>query len=139
METISYQIEKRIGREDLELLYSDAKWTAYTDDLPKLEKAVLQSLKVITARVDGNLIGLIRAVGDGLTILYIQDILVHTTYKRKGVGSKLVELLFADFPDVRQKVLLTDDNPETRGFYEALGFQSCDKVKLVAFAKLTNS
>ena len=37
------------------------------------------------------------------------------------------------FKDVRQKVLLTDDNEETRLFYESLGFESCDKGKLVSY------
>jgi ribosomal protein S18 acetylase RimI-like enzyme len=138
MFSVNYQVETEVSREDLLGLYEDANWTAYTQDPDKLCRAVKQSLRVITARIDGQLIGLIRAVGDGLTILYIQDILVHTTYKRKGVGRKLVELLFADFPDVRQKVLLTDDNPETRGFYESIGFQSCDDGRLVAFVKLSN-
>jgi len=40
------------------------------------------------------------------------------------------------FKNVRQKVLLTEDNDETRGFYEALDFESCDKGRLVAFTKL---
>ena len=39
---------------------------------------------------------------------------------------------------LRQRVLLTDDNDETRGFYESLGFESCDRESLVSFVKLEN-
>lgn len=90
---------------------------------------------VVTAWDDDNLVGIIRVVGDGLTIIYIQDLIVLSSYKRKGIGSKLLEVVFERYENVRQKVLLTDDSNETRGFYEANGFISCDKGELVAFAK----
>lgn len=138
MKTISYNVETNISSDDLLTLYSNANWTAYTNDLERLSQAVRQSLKVITARDESKLVGLVRAIGDGQTILYIQDILVHTKYKRNGIGRKLMELILDEFPEVRQKVLLTDDNPETRGFYESLGFDSCDKGQLVSFVKLSN-
>lgn len=138
MKTITYNVETNVNRDDLIDLYSNANWTAYTNDLDTLTQAIRNSLKVITAREGEKLVGLVRVVGDGLTILYIQDILVHTEYKRNGIGRKLMELILNEFPGVRQKVLLTDDNPETRGFYESLGFDSCDKGQLVSFVKLSN-
>lgn len=138
MSSIRYQVESKVDQKDLLDLYGNANWTLYTEKPEKLEKAVSQSLRVITARSGNELVGLIRAVGDGLTIVYIQDILVHTDYKRQGIGSKLIEFLMSEFPDVRQNVLLTDDTAETRGFYETLGFQSCDEGKLVSFVKFRN-
>ncbi|MEO1714347.1 MAG: GNAT family N-acetyltransferase [Bacteroidota bacterium] len=117
------------------VLYTDANWTSYTKDPEKLEQAVLNSLDVITAWENDQLVGLIRAVGDGLTILYIQDILVLKSHKRRGIGCELLTRLLDAYPEVRQKVLLTDERPETRGFYQSMGFLSCDDGKLVAFAK----
>lgn len=115
-------------------LYQNAGWSAYTKDPEKLIAACKSSLNVIVAMDEDKLIGLIRTIGDGHTILYIQDILVHTSYKRKGIGKKLLMLILDKYPTVRQTVLLTDDSEETRGFYEAVGFQSCDKGSLVSFA-----
>lgn len=43
--------------------------------------------------------------------------------------------MLASCPGVRQKVLLTDDTPETRGFYAAMGFTACDRGQLVGFLK----
>ena len=80
--------------------------------------------------------GLLRIVGDGNTIIYIQDILVLSNYKRKKIGSKMMEICLSKFSKVRQKVLLTDDTKETRKFYESLGFDSCDKGELVSFVKI---
>lgn len=61
-----------------------------------------------TAWDGSRLAGLLRAVGDGETILYVQDLLVHTRYRRQGIGRALLERVRADFAHVRQKVLLTD-------------------------------
>lgn len=89
-------------------LYTDAGWIAYTSDPDRLERAVRQSQAVYTAWDGSRLAGLLRAVGDGETILYVQDLLVHTRYRRQGIGRALLERVRADFAHVRQKVLLTD-------------------------------
>lgn len=137
--TITYQQESQISKQDLLDLYNDAGWGAYTAQPNVLVKAIENSLYVLTARNGDKLVGLIRVVGDGHTIAYIQDILVLKAYKRNGIGKTLMERALGEFKQVRQKVLLTDDNPETRGFYEALGFQSCDKGELVAFVRMENA
>ena len=111
---------------------------AYTNSPDLLQQAVSNSLYVLSVWENGQLVGLIRLVGDGLTIVYIQDILVMKSHKRRKIGSLLLQKVLEKFKNVRQKVLLTDDNEETRGFYEALGFSSCDKGNLVAFVKLEN-
>lgn len=135
MDNITYKNINVFRKGDIKQLYEDAGWTNYTNDLSKLMKAIESSLMVISAWDDEKLIGLIRVVGDGLTIIYIQDILVLESYKRKGVGSKLLKDILDIYIDARQKVLLTDDGEETRGFYESSGFMSCDKGNVVAFAR----
>lgn len=108
----------------------------YTSDMPRLLRAIRNSLFVATAWDKDRLIGLARAVGDGITIIYIQDILVLKSYRRMGIGTNLINMVCREYKDVRQKVLLTDDIPQNRKFYEFLGFTSCDKGELVAFIKI---
>lgn len=91
---------------------------------------------VISAWNGEELVGLIRIVGDGLTIIYIQDILVLNAYQNQGIATQLMELILKKYINVRQKVLLTEEAPDVRCFYEKNGFESCDKGSLVAFAKL---
>ena len=61
--------------EDVLRLYASVGWTAYTDDPAALERGFRHSLLVLAAWEDGELAGLSRAVGDGATIVFIQDIL----------------------------------------------------------------
>ena len=124
--------------EDIITLYNDANWTAYTNDKQTLMNALKNSLCLITAWNNNQLVGLIRVVGDNYTIIYIQDILVLKSHKKQKIGTALVNKVLSKFKQVRQNVLLTDDNPETRGFYESLGFESCDKGQLVSFFKMNS-
>jgi GNAT superfamily N-acetyltransferase len=120
METV---VEAEVpSRAELASLYDSVGWTAYTNDLDSLERGVHGSLRVVTARVSGRLAGLARVVGDGATIVYLQDVLVAPAYRREGIGRQLVEAAFEPYRQVRQHVLLTDDEPAQRAFYESLGF-----------------
>lgn len=82
---INYQEMKKLDQRPLEDLYTDVGWSAYTKDVDRLQQSVENSLYVLTAWHEDELIGLIRVVGDGLSIIYIQDLLVkkmHTIIKK---------------------------------------------------------
>ena len=132
---IHLSYEKNIDADKLMNLYQSVGWSAYTEDLDLLKEAIQKSLDVVTAWKNGELVGLIRTIGDGLTILYIQDILVLKDYQNRGIGSRLLQEILEQYASVRQKVLLTEEAEDVRAFYEKNGFSSCDKGTLVAFAK----
>lgn len=134
--TINFKENKNINVEQLEKLYNDVEWFAYTNDLPLLQQALSQSLDVLSAWDGDELVGLVRIIGDGLTIIYVQDILVLNTYQNQGIATELMKQILNKYSHVRQKVLLTEEAPDVRHFYEKNGFQSCDKGSLVAFAKM---
>ncbi len=130
-----FKEDKEIDFEQILFLYNDVGWTAYTQDPATLKKAISNSLQVISAWENNTLLGLIRVVGDGETIIYIQDILVLKKYQRKGIGRKLMNRILDAYTHVRQKILLTDDTLQTRQFYTSLGFSSCDDGRLIAFIR----
>lgn len=132
---IHYKENYQIDKSDLEKLYSSVGWAAYTKNLEVLEQAINHSLQVISAWYEDELVGLIRVIGDGFTIIYVQDILVHPDYQDKKIGTELMTKVLNNYPEVRQKVLLTEDAPDVRHFYEKFGFTSCDKGNAVAFYK----
>ncbi len=134
MTDITYKIDQVLNETKVNKLYLDAGWLSYTKNLPLLMTAISNSLMVVSAWSDDELVGLIRIIGDGCVIIYVQDILVLTEYKRQGIGRKLVNIVLDQFKDIRQIVLLTEESQETRGFYESLGFNSCDDGRTIAFA-----
>jgi predicted O-methyltransferase YrrM/GNAT superfamily N-acetyltransferase len=136
--TVTYRAGGDVGRDDLVGLYESVGWTAYTRDPARLEAAVAASLRVVTAWDEGRLIGLARVVGDGWTIVYLQDILVAPDHRRTGIGAELFRRVLEPFDDVRQQVLLTDDEPAQRAFYEAMGLTEIRDLQhpLRAFVRL---
>lgn len=113
---ITYKETHNVEEGAIKYLYENAKWTNYTKDMPTLLRAIKHSLAVITAWDGNHLVGLIRVVGDGQTIIYIQDILVLEHYQNRGVGSELMKRIVAKYKHVRQKVLLTNDAVNVRAF-----------------------
>lgn len=130
---MNFLTDKNINLKQLINLYQSVGWTSYTEKPELLQQAVHNSLYVLGAFDHDQLIGLIRVVGDGLTIIYIQDLLVLPAYQNQGIGSTLINKVWKEFRHVRQQVLLTMEEPETRAFYEKNGFTSCDQGELVAF------
>ena len=112
-----------LAADELVELYADVGWSVYTADPHRLLAAVAGSSHVVTAREDGRLVGLARVISDGVSLCYLQDVLVRKDFQRRGVGRSLVLAALAPYEGVRQKVLLTDDEPAQRAFYEALGYR----------------
>ena len=110
------------SRNEVIELYASVGWTAYTASPDTLMAALAGSLRLVTARVDERLVGLARLVGDGATIAYLQDVLVEPGSQRLGVGAALIKAAFEPYTGVRQHLLLTDDEPGQRDFYQSLGF-----------------
>lgn len=136
MRNILFEENRDISKENLKRLYDDAGWTSYTNEIDRLKDAFANSLYTLSAKHADELVGLIRCVGDGKTIIYIQDILVLRDHRRSGIGTRLVESVLKKFEDVRQIVLLTDDGEDVKAFYESLGFVQAGSRKLVCFVRI---
>lgn len=122
--------------EEILRLYESVGWTNYTDSPDMLRNAYAHSLKTLGAYDGETLLGVIRVVGDGYSIVVIQDILVFPEYQRKGVGSALISKILALYQDVYQKSLLTDDTERTIQFYKSVGFAMDTDIGCRAFLKV---
>ena len=125
-----------VDRAELLSLYGSVGWTAYTGDPDALARAVAASTYVVTARHDGELIGLARGLSDGVSVFYLQDLLVRPEWQRHGVGRALLLDCLERFGHVRQKVLITADEQRQHRFYEAMGYCDPADVGLHAFVNL---
>lgn len=103
--------------------------------MPLLEQGYKNSLLVLAAYENDELLGIIRVVGDGFTIVFIQDILVFPREQQKGIGSALLKAVLARYPDVRQIELTTDNTPGTIAFYKSLGFSEFSEIGCCGFMR----
>ena len=117
-------------------LYASVGWTAYTDDPAALRNGFANSLLTLAAYEEAALAGLIRVVGDGHTIVFVQDILVRPQFQRRGIGSALLQAVLNRYAGVRQIELLTDGTPETAAFYRSMGFRELTELGCRGFMKI---
>lgn len=117
-------------------LYAAVGWTNYTDRPEMLRQAFRHSLLVLGAYEGDKLVGLLRAVGDGFSVVLIQNLLVLPDHQRQGIGTRLVRALMERYPEVYQMQLFTDDTPKTTAFYQSLGFTMDSDAGCRGFMKL---
>ena len=117
-------------------LYASVGWTAYTDHPDVLRKGFENSMLTLAAYKGEQLMGIIRAVGDGHTIVFVQDILVFPAYQRKGVGTALLQAVLDKYSHVRQIELATDNTEKTVAFYRSMGFQEMSEIGCCGFMKV---
>ena len=133
MEIREYKI---FNEAEILRLYRSVGWTAYTDHLEVLQKGFEKSMLTLAAYEGDQLLGIIRAVGDGHTIVFVQDILVFPEYQRKGIGTALLQAMLDRYSHVRQIELATDNTPKTIAFYKTMGFCEMSEIGCCGFMRI---
>jgi GNAT superfamily N-acetyltransferase len=123
MPDFEVHVDPELSFGDVVDLYASVGWSVYTARPDTLRAALRGSSFVAAALAGERLIGMVRAVSDDATICYVQDVLVRPDAHRGGVGRALLTAVRERYAHVRQHVLLTDDEPAQRAFYESLGYR----------------
>jgi len=117
-------------------LYKSVEWNNYLKRQDMLEEAFKNSLCVLGAYMDNKLVGIIRAVGDGVSIVFIQDILVQPEYQRQGIGTMLIKEIMKKYQTVYQMELLTENTEKTVAFYKSVGFTPANEIGCLSFIRM---
>ena len=116
--------ETSVSLDDVLHLYQAVGWTNYTNQPQMLSRALSHSLAIYLARDGEEIVGLVRLIGDGFSSVFVQDLIVLPTYQRQGIGSALMKQALADYKDVYQVQLATEQTEKNLGFYRSLGFET---------------
>lgn len=125
----------KYNEEEISRLYNAVGWTAYTENMPALREGFKNSMLVLAAYDGEELLGIIRTVGDGATIVFVQDILVFPDKQRLGIGTALLKEILNRYPNVRQIELATDNTAKTVAFYKSMGFAEMSEIGCCGFMK----
>jgi len=111
------------ARELVALYKAGGWWKDCYDpaDLPHLIKGSF-AFAVAVEKSTGKAVGMGRAISDGASDAYIQDMVVLPGYRMNGVGRMLVEVLVTRLKknEINWIGLIAEDGSE--GFYSKLGF-----------------
>jgi GNAT superfamily N-acetyltransferase len=106
-------------------LYAANGWSSAKKP-QQLLAALRGSHALVTARVDGRLVGIGNAISDGHLVVYFPHLLVHPAWHRQGIGRELMRLLLARYRHFHQLMLVADGSAVE--FYRAMGFERAGKT-----------
>lgn len=115
-------VNPKINKNELIELYKSVGWTADVNNIDNLRKGMKKSY-VIAAYEDKKLIGLVRALSDYATVVYVQDLLVASDYQGKRVGKSLMHHLLNYFGSVGQIIVTAKNDERTGKFFRYLNFR----------------
>ncbi len=138
---IQVRIIDSASRKEMIALYKDADWWESPADgnLNFLDKVVTDSFLFAGAFCRGKLIGMGRALSDGVSDAYIQDVVVFRSFRGKGVGKKLIQTLVKGLQANKIDWIGLIGEPGTAPFYEPLGFSILKDYIPMKLNKLPNN
>ncbi len=126
---MEYEINilKLPSAEELENLYLQTTWAR------KRSKSniyrLLENVTVFVAvRKDSDLIGFGRAISDGIYRALIDDIIVDSSYRQKGIGKLIIINILKQLEDVEEIFLNT--KPDLEEFYMKFGFKKVSTITM---------
>ena len=92
-----------------------------------VERAIKNSAIIKKATYDNKIVGMARAIGDGMSYLLV-DVVVSSKYQKRGIGKKLVNPII---DDIKNETMVGEYSTinliSIRGmekFYESCGFEA---------------
>jgi len=133
---IEYRSTKDIPDTQLRDLYDSLGWTSYTASIADLSTLLTNCYLVYSAWDRGNLVGLVRAISDGVSICYLQDILVHPGYLGRGIGRHRMSYALDSTKHIRQFFLTTDANDtHATNWYARQGLKPYEALGMVGYVR----
>ncbi len=128
MPSVYYDVLKSVDEKavkDIKSLYLDAGWWEDTFDYAGdfIYKMVAGSECFVAAFSEDRLIGMGRALSDGSSDAYIQDVVVLAPYRKSGIGAAIIKKIIKALEKKGVDWIGLIGEPGTGSFYENLGFE----------------
>jgi GNAT superfamily N-acetyltransferase len=125
MPDIEYRWKDRFENVEINELHADAfqHRVFSAEEWDWVGQCVNHSLGWVTARSDGELLGFVNVLWDGLLHAWVQDVMVAPSSQRQGIGVALLDVVRSEATDAGCEWLHVDFDGHLRPFYyDAVGF-----------------
>ena len=118
--------------EEFNYLYDVVGWGSYDEKVS--EKALANTMYSVSVYDDDKIIGYGRIIGDGISFLYIHDVMVIPKYQNKKIGSQIMNKLLEKVNQIKienpyVRVYLGASKGKEK-FYERFGFITREDANL---------
>lgn len=120
--SLRLEVVKEVRTDEVVDLYVDAGWWEEGWSQDVIPAMVKNSFRFVGLFNGSELVGMGRALSDGVSDAYIQDIVVRTDYRGQGWGLKIVKLLVDELRAAGIDWIGLIGVPGSKPFYEKLGF-----------------
>lgn len=132
MKNLVFQVENVISLKEFQFILEDSGLSVRRpmEDPQLLERMIKGANLLITARSEGQLVGLLRGLSDFCYRSFIADLAISRSYQRMGIGRQLIQLARSQAPEAR---LFLFSGEDAAPFYEKLGFhlhERCYQLKV---------
>lgn len=123
---IVYALEPDLSVEEFRavLIASTLGERRPVDDRPRLEQMLREADLIVTARIDGRLVGISRALTDFSFATYLSDLAVDAEYQGRGIGRALIQ--HTHTAAGRRTMLVLIAAPGARTYYPHIGMEPHD-------------
>ncbi|OGU64380.1 MAG: GNAT family N-acetyltransferase [Ignavibacteria bacterium RBG_16_36_9] len=90
------------------------------DDLSRIKMMCENANLIVTARMDGKLIGVARSITDFTYCTYLSDLAVDKDYQKNGIGKRLIEETKKQAPQAK---LILLSAPAAIDYYPKIGMK----------------
>jgi predicted N-acetyltransferase YhbS len=94
------------------------------DDFSRIKIMCENANLIVTARLDGKLIGIARSITDFAYCTYLSDLAVDKDYQKKGIGKRLIEETKKQAPHAK---LILLSAPAAIDYYPKIGMKKHDQ------------
>ncbi|MDE3250882.1 MAG: GNAT family N-acetyltransferase [Bacteroidota bacterium] len=117
---LSYQQENNLSLEEFKQVLIDSTLGERrpVDDNDRLQQMLDHANLLVTARDNGKLVGVSRALTDHAFCTYLSDLAVHQAYQKQGIGKELIRLTKKLSPAAKLILLAA---PKAVGYYPKIG------------------
>jgi spermidine synthase len=126
-DNVTVSIVKSADAERLKALYRDAGWWHEDNDEKDpflLDKIIKGSFCFALATIDDRYIGMGRAISDGVSDAYIQDVMVIKELRGQGIGNLIMDeiIFYLKKNNISWIGLIAE--PQSVSFYQRYGFSN---------------
>jgi ribosomal protein S18 acetylase RimI-like enzyme len=132
---ITYTLEPNLSAQDFQdvLIASTLAARRPADDLARLERMLRGANIIVTARHEGRLVGVSRALSDFSYCCYLSDLAVAEAYQRRGIGKRLIDETRAAAGPETTLILLSA--PAAEDYYPKIGMKRHENCWVMARAR----